>query len=359
MKKILLQVTSPIFANNAIFNWDVNNMNEPWRELKSRLAALGYELMTADDRPLDDCAWILFLDSTSVDGLTPVRSRVKSLLKKLLKIREHKSAWPNRPLYEEAIKRNMSNRMAIFLWEGEVNNPDNYTAQIGKRFKYIFTWNDDLVDNKKFFKFFLPAIHRTPKEKSLSFREKKLLVNMSANRYYPRPNELYSARLKTSAYFSKYYPNDFDLYGARWHKPKTRLQEYLPWLVPKFSCYRGPAADKIATLSKYKFALAYENMENVRGYVTEKIFDVIQAGAVPIYWGAPNILDYVDAEAFIDRREFKNDEALAKYLKSVAEEKYQTMLAAGQRYLRTERCKKFFSAYFCDRIIEVLDIRKI
>ncbi len=182
---------------------------------------------------------------------------------------------------------------------------------------------------------------------------------MSANRYYPRPNELYSARLKTSAYFSKNYPNDFDLYGARWHNPKTRLQKYLPWLVPKFACYRGLATDKIATLSKYKFALAYENMENVRGYVTEKIFDAIQAGTVPIYWGASNILDYVDAEAFIDRRKFKNDAELAKYLKSVTEEQYQKMLSAGQNYLRTERCKKFFAESFCDRIIEVLNIRKI
>lgn len=358
MKKILLQVSSPIFANDAIFKWDINNMNEPWRKLKSKLAELGYELVTADDRPIDDCAWILFLDSTSVDGLTPVKSGVKSLLKKLLK-REAKSSWPNRPLYEEALKKNMKDKIAIFLWEGKVNNPDNYTPQIENRFKYIFTWNDELVDNKKFFKFFLPVPLRPREAKPLPFQEKKLLVNMSANRHYPRPNELYSARLKTSAYFDANYPNDFDLFGARWQIPVTRWQKYFPRLVPRFACYRGTANDKIATLSRYKFSLAYENMSGTEGYVTEKIFDILQAGSVPIYWGAPNIETYVNPNAFIDRRDFKNDAALAVYLKNMKGGEYEKMILAGQEYLKTEQFKKFLPEYFCDRIIEVLNIPKI
>jgi hypothetical protein len=34
--------------------------------------------------------------------------------------------------------------------------------------------------------------------------------------------------------------------------------------------------------------LAFEN-NNVTDYVTEKIFNVYRAGAVPVYMGAPNI----------------------------------------------------------------------
>ena len=42
--------------------------------------------------------------------------------------------------------------------------------------------------------------------------------------------------------------------------------------------------DKIAYLRQFKFNLCPEN-SNYRGYVTEKIFEAIKAGCVPIYWG--------------------------------------------------------------------------
>lgn len=42
--------------------------------------------------------------------------------------------------------------------------------------------------------------------------------------------------------------------------------------------------DKIAYLRQFKFNLCPENSNN-RGYVTEKIFEAIKAGCVPVYWG--------------------------------------------------------------------------
>ena len=42
--------------------------------------------------------------------------------------------------------------------------------------------------------------------------------------------------------------------------------------------------DKIAYLRQFRFNLCPENSNN-RGYVTEKIFEAIKAGCVPIYWG--------------------------------------------------------------------------
>lgn len=63
--------------------------------------------------------------------------------------------------------------------------------------------------------------------------------------------------------------------------------------------------DKIAYLRQFKFNLCPENTSN-KGYVTEKIFEAIQADCVPIYWGnegypEPDILNpkaivYLDVE---------------------------------------------------------------
>jgi hypothetical protein len=45
--------------------------------------------------------------------------------------------------------------------------------------------------------------------------------------------------------------------------------------------------DKIEYLKQFKFNLCPENSDN-NGYVTEKIFDAIKAGCIPIYWGSEN-----------------------------------------------------------------------
>ena len=70
--------------------------------------------------------------------------------------------------------------------------------------------------------------------------------------------------------------------------------------------------DKIAYLSEFKFNLCPENSDN-EGYVTEKIFDAIKAGCIPIYWGSegnpePEILN-PDAIIFL-KRNGDNSEAL-------------------------------------------------
>lgn len=45
--------------------------------------------------------------------------------------------------------------------------------------------------------------------------------------------------------------------------------------------------DKIRFMNAYKFNICPENT-NRTGYVTEKIFQAIQAGTVPVYWGSDN-----------------------------------------------------------------------
>ena len=59
---------------------------------------------------------------------------------------------------------------------------------------------------------------------------------------------------------------------------------------------------EINNLRCYKFCVAIEKSED-RHYVSEKVYDAFVAGCVPIYVGAPNVLDYVPhADAIIDLR---------------------------------------------------------
>lgn len=72
-------------------------------------------------------------------------------------------------------------------------------------------------------------------------------------------------------------------------------------------------------MAKYPFYLAFENSECV-DYVTEKLWDGLIAGSIPVYLGAPNIDDFLpDPSAVINARDFSNAKELAAYLKMVIE----------------------------------------
>ncbi|KAL3503893.1 hypothetical protein ACH5RR_033734 [Cinchona calisaya] len=70
-------------------------------------------------------------------------------------------------------------------------------------------------------------------------------------------------------------------------------------------------------MSHYKFVLAIENtMEE--SYVTEKLFYALDSGAVPIYFSAPNVWDFVPPRSIIDGSKFSSIEELASYVKVLA-----------------------------------------
>ncbi|XP_061343764.1 alpha-(1,4)-fucosyltransferase-like isoform X1 [Gastrolobium bilobum] len=70
-------------------------------------------------------------------------------------------------------------------------------------------------------------------------------------------------------------------------------------------------------MSHYKFVLAIENTFT-ESYVTEKLFYALDSGAVPIYFGAPNVMDFVPPYSIIDGRKFRSLKELATYVKAVA-----------------------------------------
>jgi hypothetical protein len=77
-------------------------------------------------------------------------------------------------------------------------------------------------------------------------------------------------------------------------------------------------ATKLDILGRYRFSLAYENCID-RDYVTEKWFDCLLAGCVPVYLGAPNIAEFAPApDSYIDATAFSDAAALARHLHAVA-----------------------------------------
>ncbi|CAM9200855.1 unnamed protein product, partial [Phaeothamnion confervicola] len=92
-----------------------------------------------------------------------------------------------------------------------------------------------------------------------------------------------------------------------------------PQLVPEVNIW-SRYENKIAILSNYKFGIAFENNNSTRDYVTEKVYQCLRAGAVPIYWGAPNVEDFVPAGSIIKASDFAGPAELAGAILEIAED---------------------------------------
>lgn len=74
---------------------------------------------------------------------------------------------------------------------------------------------------------------------------------------------------------------------------------------------------KQAMIGAYKFCIGFENSIDV-DYVTEKFFQPLLAGSVPVYLGAPNVADFAPGDhAYIDTSDFTGPRELAEYLVSL------------------------------------------
>lgn len=81
----------------------------------------------------------------------------------------------------------------------------------------------------------------------------------------------------------------------------------------------GGHSSKMALFGHYKFVIAFEN-SCAEDYVTEKFFDPLLVGAVPIYLGAPNIDELAPGDnCYVDVRKYKTAGELAVHLKACCE----------------------------------------
>lgn len=148
------------------------------------------------------------------------------------------------------------------------------------------------------------------------------MANIWGNKRSHHPDELYTERINAIRYFEQHFPTGFDLYGVGWD-------------VEEYPSYRGMVDNKQETLCDYKFSLCYDNMKNVKGMVSEKIFDCFFAKCIPIYLGTDNIDEHVPQDCFIDRRMFASYDELSLYLQNMTEEEYDRCLSQIELYLQS------------------------
>ena len=176
---------------------------------------------------------------------------------------------------------------------------------------------------------------------------KNLLTMIAANKVSPTNENLYGLRRKIASSLS---PEVFKLYGPLWADPlpvqvRHRLgvfafslkSRYLPnflslfgELGKRYPCALGSIKNKHSVLRNSKFSLVIENSsENI----TEKLFDSLINGAIPIYIG-PN-LEMSGIPRGVAIQGLRDSESISDYLQMISEEEIRQHLLAISNFLKS------------------------
>jgi alpha(1,3/1,4) fucosyltransferase len=252
--------------------------------------------------------------------------------------------------------------------------------EISRHFRRILSWSDatsllPYVGSKLRYEHFCwPQSFNAVHEDVWQGRDRKFLVMINSNRL-PALQEkaLYAERRKALEFFIQF--GEIDLYGQGWNGPAmqmgrsrlpyTLVRLYRKWpevwnrlrpdpqLVRIRKAYRGLAGSKAAVLGQYRFAICFENMV-LKGWMTEKMFDCFFAGTVPVYWGAPDVTDYVPAECFIDMRQFADFTDLRRHLKSLPNSDVERYRRNARDFLGSPRYRPFTKEAFAEHFVRMI-----
>lgn len=261
-----------------------------------------------------------------------------------------------------------SKRKFLLLWEPDHVRPRNFGQLLDSGYEEIFSWDDELVANYGFKKFFLP-VYLPPSGTQRTFESRSLFCCLIAGNKAGRVaslRDLYEERQRVIRWFEGNRPNQFDLYGVGWDKRgaspgvlgrlSSDLSKYIYKLVgmKPFPSYRGQVSSKHDVLSDYKYTICYENSK-AAGYISEKIFDAFFAGCVPVYWGATNIEAYIPTSCFIDRRLFADNNELYQYMVSITPADYGRFQESIQSFLMSDSAARFYSPYFVSTCLSCIE----
>jgi hypothetical protein len=254
------------YMKNRLFSLSDTDMNpdgrnEPFNNLQRHLEASGISLQTHDIIGLDSSDAILFLRLPRRFNWKRYQSKIKILL----------------------------------LLESEVYDKYSHDINNHHNINYVFSWKDFEYGSKKtdgkYYKIKIP--HKLPVfENTADISERSGIVMIAANKRQRGANTNFNIRDNFLLHAIKKNYN-VSLYGHGWtlkHYKFPVINKILQLISVeprenRFNkIYRGSIETKSKILRKSKFCLIFEN-QNTLNYNTEKIYDALMYGAVPVYFG--------------------------------------------------------------------------
>jgi hypothetical protein len=241
--------------------------------------------------------------------------------------------------FSESTKTPPGDFNVLVLMEPRTVNPFQYMTRSLKKFDLIIPTSSLRAENLSMDIFIntpVKFITAVPQEtqRDIDF------VILNANKFSANSMSNYRIRRKISR-FAHAKVFNYELHGLDWKMKKSKELRERVWAVRKeikagsipnfreafsdvfysYPEYRGSPLNKMEILARSKYSIVIENESD---YISEKIFDAIMCGSVPIYIG-PDLTSYTDlsnCSIQIDRsigsfgetiKKLNNDKYIEKY----------------------------------------------
>jgi hypothetical protein len=111
--------------------------------------------------------------------------------------------------------------------------------------------------------------------------------------------------------------------------------------------------NKLEFIKDYRFTISFEN-NSFPGYTTEKIYESMIAGSIPIYWGNERISEEFNTKSFINVHDYKNLNDVVNHIMELEKDfnKFNNLLSQPwvipqihKNYFEEERILNFFENY--------------
>jgi hypothetical protein len=299
----------------------------PWRELRERFAAAGVELNTRDVNAGRDVEFELHLDA----------------------------------------RRSVAHPLSYAYLHGDpVVQPINGDIVGLARYRKLFTSNEELIDGEHVLGLDHPndlAPRAVP-----SFKERDLfcvLIASNKSPLHPHPRILYPKRVEAIRFFEAQAPERFALFGHGWDVPAVepghlgriarRVNEWKrrlhPDAPPPFPSYRGRIDRKREVLDRARFSICYENARGSPGYISEKIFDCLTSGCVPVYIGTTHSKPPIPEDCYIDGDSFATLEDMLAHIEHIDAGHFGMYQEGIREFLAGPQARRFTNAHWCDTLV--------
>jgi hypothetical protein len=208
----------------------------------------------------------------------------------------------------------------LILYESKAILPHvyNYALKNSSKYRMIFTHDESICDNRRFFKippFFSQWIHG----EDVKIHDKNSLISMIASTKDMCEGHRYRNEVADS------FSQKVDLYGMG---RKNSLE------------------NKVDGLKGYMFSIAMENA-CYDTYYTEKLLDCFLTGTIPIYWGSRKISDHFDINGIIFLDDFD--------ISSLNQDLYLSKMESIRRNFEIARSLNFTSGDMIDHVINIIE----
>ncbi|MEY4572997.1 MAG: hypothetical protein RLZ10_2267 [Bacteroidota bacterium] len=206
----------------------------------------------------------------------------------------------------EAKKSNLSkNRMILVIWEPPINNPRLHSEKYLSNFGHIFVPSKTWAKGREATYFRWPVGPETESRPIQNFSERtNESVMVQSHKFNFRKGENYSLRRRL-LFKSLLLESPIILYGHGWNK-SFQLEAFkvfgkhlisspfninlgsFKYIFDKYPFYLGASQSKQIILENYRFSIVIENHNS---YISEKLYDSLNAGCITFYVG-PKVEDY-------------------------------------------------------------------